>query len=203
MNSTFGIAGFFDPATIWGLQRHNEDFGQSLGVWGVPPGPYLVRAHSNGFIASLGQIIDVRPSARSASSIALRHSQTPANLTSYPVAAAGFGSAIEPAPAPADTTGTTGTADSSSDDHGDIAWRLRHLRRGVLKDATVTDELFAGLPDDAADTFGASGFGNRSFGSPAHLAANFFGGTPFSGQVNLLTTGSFDTPQQFFTVDSF
>jgi len=42
VNSTFGIAGFFDPATIWGLHRHNEDFGQTLGVWGVPPGPYLV-----------------------------------------------------------------------------------------------------------------------------------------------------------------
>ena len=42
VNSTFGIAGLFDPATIWGLQRHNEDFGQTLGVWGVPPGPYLV-----------------------------------------------------------------------------------------------------------------------------------------------------------------
>ncbi len=42
VNTTFGLAGFFDPATIWGLERHNEDFGQTLGVWGVPPGPYLV-----------------------------------------------------------------------------------------------------------------------------------------------------------------
>jgi len=42
VNTTFGIGGLFDPATIWGLQRHNEDFGQTLGVWGVPPGPYLV-----------------------------------------------------------------------------------------------------------------------------------------------------------------
>jgi phospholipid-binding lipoprotein MlaA len=42
VNSTFGIAGLFDPATIWGLPRHNEDFGQTLGWWGVPPGPYLV-----------------------------------------------------------------------------------------------------------------------------------------------------------------
>jgi phospholipid-binding lipoprotein MlaA len=42
VNTTFGVAGFFDPATIWGLPRHNEDFGQTLGWWGVPPGPYLV-----------------------------------------------------------------------------------------------------------------------------------------------------------------
>jgi len=42
VNTTFGVAGLFDPASIWGLERHNEDFGQTLGVWGVPPGPYLV-----------------------------------------------------------------------------------------------------------------------------------------------------------------
>ncbi len=42
VNTTFGVAGFFDPASGWGLVRHNEDFGQTLGVWGVGPGPYLV-----------------------------------------------------------------------------------------------------------------------------------------------------------------
>jgi len=42
VNTSFGVAGFFDPATGWGLVRHNEDFGQTLGVWGVGPGPYLV-----------------------------------------------------------------------------------------------------------------------------------------------------------------
>jgi len=167
----------------------------------LSPGPYLVRAHSNGFIASRGQIVDVRPSARSGSSIALQHSPTTGNPSSIPVAAAGFGASVEPASAPADATGTAGTADPS-DDHGDIAWRLRHLRRGVLKDATVTNELFAGLPNDETDGFGAR-LGNRSFGAPAHLAANFFAGTPFSGQVNLLTTGSFDSPQQLFSNNNF
>jgi phospholipid-binding lipoprotein MlaA len=42
MNSTFGLAGFLDPATHAGLVKHNEDFGQTLGVWGVPEGPYLM-----------------------------------------------------------------------------------------------------------------------------------------------------------------
>ena len=45
----------------------------------LSPGPYLVRAHSSGFMASRGQLVDVRPSARSASSIALRHSPTAGN----------------------------------------------------------------------------------------------------------------------------
>jgi phospholipid-binding lipoprotein MlaA len=42
LNFTLGWGGFFDPATAAGLAKHNEDFGQTLGVWGVPPGPYLM-----------------------------------------------------------------------------------------------------------------------------------------------------------------
>ncbi|HUI27875.1 MAG TPA: VacJ family lipoprotein [Candidatus Kryptonia bacterium] len=42
VNTTVGLAGFFDPATDWGLVFHDEDFGQTLGYWGVPAGPYLV-----------------------------------------------------------------------------------------------------------------------------------------------------------------
>jgi len=41
INSTAGL-GFFDPATKAGFERHDEDFGQTLGKWGVPPGPYLM-----------------------------------------------------------------------------------------------------------------------------------------------------------------
>jgi len=42
LNSTAGVAGIWDPATDVGLPQSDEDFGQTLGVWGVPPGPYLV-----------------------------------------------------------------------------------------------------------------------------------------------------------------
>jgi len=42
VNTTIGLAGFFDPATPLGLPKQNEDFGQTLGKWGVEPGPYLV-----------------------------------------------------------------------------------------------------------------------------------------------------------------
>jgi phospholipid-binding lipoprotein MlaA len=42
VNTSVGVAGFFDPATDFGLEGHREDFGQTLGYWGVPPGPYLV-----------------------------------------------------------------------------------------------------------------------------------------------------------------
>jgi phospholipid-binding lipoprotein MlaA len=42
INTTFGIYGLFDVATAIGIERHNEDFGQTLGTWGVGEGPYLV-----------------------------------------------------------------------------------------------------------------------------------------------------------------
>jgi phospholipid-binding lipoprotein MlaA len=42
INSTLGIAGLFDAAKYWGIEKSREDFGQTLGVWGVGPGPYLV-----------------------------------------------------------------------------------------------------------------------------------------------------------------
>jgi phospholipid-binding lipoprotein MlaA len=41
MNLTVGFGGLLDPATQAGLDRHEEDFGQTLGVWGVPAGPFL------------------------------------------------------------------------------------------------------------------------------------------------------------------
>jgi phospholipid-binding lipoprotein MlaA len=42
VNSTIGLAGLYDPATSFGWQRRNEDFGQTLGYYNVGAGPYLV-----------------------------------------------------------------------------------------------------------------------------------------------------------------
>jgi phospholipid-binding lipoprotein MlaA len=42
VNSVVGIFGLFDVATSLNLERHPEDFGQTLGYWGVPSGPYVV-----------------------------------------------------------------------------------------------------------------------------------------------------------------
>ena len=42
VNTTVGLAGIFDVATPLGLKKHNEDFGQTLGYWGVGSGPYVV-----------------------------------------------------------------------------------------------------------------------------------------------------------------
>ncbi len=42
VNSTVGVLGFMDPASDWGCTGRDEDFGQTLGTYGVPGGPYLV-----------------------------------------------------------------------------------------------------------------------------------------------------------------
>ena len=43
INTTIGLLGFFDPAESWfGLEEHDEDFGQTLGYWGVGAGPHIV-----------------------------------------------------------------------------------------------------------------------------------------------------------------
>jgi phospholipid-binding lipoprotein MlaA len=41
-NSTFGLLGIHDVASDWGYEKHNEDFGQTFGRWGVGTGPYLM-----------------------------------------------------------------------------------------------------------------------------------------------------------------
>ena len=41
INTTIGLGGLFDPATGMGLHKHEEDFGQTFAVWGIPRGPYL------------------------------------------------------------------------------------------------------------------------------------------------------------------
>lgn len=42
VNSTVGLLGLVDVASVVGLERHNEDFGQTLGRWGIGSGPYLM-----------------------------------------------------------------------------------------------------------------------------------------------------------------
>ena len=42
LNSTVGVAGIFDVASLADIEKHDEDFGQTLGHWGVGAGPYLV-----------------------------------------------------------------------------------------------------------------------------------------------------------------
>ena len=153
----------------------------------LPPGPYLVRVHLAGFLAARSAMVNVRPSTRSASSFTLRKegSETAPRITEASVAAIGA------APATAATK-------SGDRDETELGWRLRHLKRGVLRDA----ETLAGIPQDD-DWFVTDSvqFLGRAFGTSARAATALFSDLSLGGQVNLLTTGAFDNPLQLLQLD--
>lgn len=60
LNTTLGIGGLLDPASDAGLDRNNEDFGQTMGHWGMPAGPYLMVPFLGPFTVrdALGEVAD-------------------------------------------------------------------------------------------------------------------------------------------------
>ena len=117
----------------------------------LPPGPYLVRVHMAGFLAARSTMINVRPSARSASSFTLRREGSPNAPRIAEASVAGTAAGAAPA--------GTRTGDR---DEGELGWRLRHLKRGVLKET----DTFVALPEDGNWFLGDSiEFIGRAFGS--------------------------------------
>ena len=64
INTTIGVLGLIDVASQTGFEKHNEDFGQTLGYWGVGSGPYIVLPlfGSSTLRDSVGLLADSRPS---------------------------------------------------------------------------------------------------------------------------------------------
>lgn len=154
----------------------------------LPPGPYLLRVHLAGFMAARSTMVNVRPSTRSASSFILRRAASAAapRITEASVAASGA--------VPAGAAAKSGDRDES-----ELGWRLRHLKRGVLRDA----DTLAGIPKDDDDWFITDSFEflGRAFGTSARKAGALFSDLSLGGQVNLLTTGAFDNPLQLLQLD--
>jgi hypothetical protein len=167
----------------------------------LPPGAYIVRAHLEGYATSAREIVQVRARAAAPHSPRLRRLDAAIGTTGVvparPIMAAG----ALPVSDAAAAEGTTASA--GGDDHGETAWRLRHLKRTVLRDTTGRVEVGeqADLAASAFDRANISFLG-RAFESPARLASALFGDFPFTGQVNLLTTSSFDRPQDLFAMDA-
>ena len=167
----------------------------------LPPGPYLVRARLSGFIAPRGQVVQVLPSGNALSPIALRHVSS-SSIVSPPLVPASVGPVASPeAPAqPEAAPAPAADGHESGIDGDELAWRLRHARRSILND--VQQVLVAAAASGPSGLGPTHGFG-RAMESSARLATNFFVGTPFSGQLNLLTTSSFDAVQDMFAPRAF
>jgi hypothetical protein len=166
----------------------------------LPPGPYLVRAHREGFAASGRQVVDVTASSPSKFSLTLhRLGPGPESVgtsgTAPAVLAAGFGATQ--APDAPDETGEDGES-VGPHEHTEMAWRMRHAPRGVLKDSV--DYVDAG-ESAVNEGLGEPVSGDRFGGSQDRWAASLFNDLPFSGEVNLLTTSSFDRPQELFSTN--
>jgi hypothetical protein len=151
----------------------------------LPPGEYLLRAHMLGFAASSGLMVRVggptpfqRVQLRRLEGAVGSAGAAPTPVVARPIIAAGFDL----------PRGTESTADAASADghpHDEAAYRLRHLKRSILKDAAP----ILVFTDDQSPVPSSSLFG-RAVGSAASLATSLFTDFPFSGEVNFLTTGA-------------
>ncbi len=146
------------------------------------PGPYLVRAHLEGYLPARSSMVTVRPSSLTLSTFTMRR----AGPASDPrVARAGLG-----------VTDTDPATPGGSRDDSEVAWRLRHLKRSILRDTTA----FADIPAEEEEWFLTDSIEllGRAVGSSARV---LFADSPLNGQVNLLTTGAFDTPGQLLQLE--
>jgi hypothetical protein len=161
----------------------------------LTPGSYLVQAQLGGFVASRTKVVLVRKGTRAISNVSLRRAEV-----RRPVLAAGLGVQSETAPVEDESPAAEAAVPAPDhDDHSELAWRIRHTRRGVLKGTSET-EVPLDEPDvEMFDDPMVGEFLERGLSSPARFAAALFAETPFSGQVNLLTSGSFDQPEQLFS----
>ena len=162
----------------------------------LPLGEYVLRAHLPGFAAPRRELVRLAHST-TASVYRLemrRLDQTTATsgveppVAARPIMAAGFALPASAAPA-AEENG------KDEHPHNETAWRLRHIKRSILKDTAshvALRDTDAPLPDPSLLT--------RTVDSAAALATAIFSDLPFSGEVNLLTTRAFG-PGQLMTGD--
>jgi hypothetical protein len=147
----------------------------------VPAGPYLVRAHLQGFVPPRGRVISVNPGARQNSTLSLTRLATGAET---------------PAVLAAGVTDSSTSEPEDKHEHGEMEWRLRHATRSVLKDAQHAAAGVVGDDSTFGDSFTELG---RAVGHSARLASALFADLPLTGQLNLLTTTSFERPQDLFS----
>ena len=151
----------------------------------LPPGEYLLRAHMLGFAASTGLMVRVngttpfqRVQLRRLDGAVATSGTTP--VAARPIIAAGFD-------LPIGTETKDGSASAGGHPHDEAAWRTRHLPRSILKDAAP---ILVFTEDDEETFTPTSSLFGRAMGSAANIASSFFTDFPFSGEVNILTTGA-------------
>jgi hypothetical protein len=145
----------------------------------------------NGFAASARRFVRVGASDAE-QQFALRRldtSRSPEPVAARPIMAAGFDLPRGPQP---DTRGEPDEGKPGDHPHDELSWRLRHIRRGILKDAAPAVVLADPEPAATSSLFG------RAVDSAAMFASSLFTDFPLRGEVNLLTTSAFGPGQMLF-----
>lgn len=168
----------------------------------LPAGDYLIRVHRSGYVSSRSLIVLAGPGANTTWSFVLKpqlaRSVDPRTAKSQAILSAGFvGSEASIAPANPEPAAEE---DETSHDHSEVAWRLKHLKRSVLKESTGQAVFDDGTDPAEFDRAVADLFTRQT--GPAQVAASLLSHFPLAGQVNLLTTGAFDSPQQLVSAGS-
>jgi hypothetical protein len=168
----------------------------------LPAGTYLVRVHRAGFGAPNSLVVRVTAGGAAAHDVVLTPirdaSMRPTGLDGSEILAAGLGGSAS-LPPPAATGIDSAPVDEGREathDHGEFAWRLRHLRRSVLQESVERIVLDGGNDDE--DGMAGTFFG-RAMTAPARAAAALFTDLPLTGKVNLLTSSSFNTTEQLLS----
>lgn len=169
-----------------GVQFAVSDERGRFSFYGLKPGPYLVRAVLPGYTTSRRELVQVLPAHAAWQAFRLsRVGVAEGDLPERPV------------------LGASVVGSAETHDHSAVAWRLRHLRRSVLRDegpsaTDVTEEsgrtVDAWLAGRELDRLARAGL--PSFGL---VQDGWLPGLSLTGQVQLLTASNFDTPQELFS----
>ncbi|RPJ62932.1 MAG: TonB-dependent receptor, partial [Acidobacteria bacterium] len=158
-----------------------EAVGDGQGELGIPA---LVRAHLAGFARSNRQFVQVGPGGVARFSVTLQRIPGPDDPPA--VLAAGLASSAVP-PSSAGTAGEE--SEAATTDRSEQAWRLRHLKRSILKEAERA--ALDGGHEQPPGGDGTFSFLTRALGSSAQFIADL----PLTAQVNFLTSGTFEGGQ--------
>ena len=154
----------------------------------LPAGPYLVRAHLQGYTPTRARIVQVTTASRD---ISIALTKVTGKSDEPQVLQAGV------AGVDGDSESTAGEADT--EDHSELAWRLRHIRRSVLRDVDTGVLPAVNEGSFMEDSLGALA---KALGNPVRYASDFISDLPLNGQINLLTSTSFDRPQNLFSLQN-
>lgn len=148
----------------------------------LPAGEYMLRVHMVGFISARCDRVRVGSARENIQTIRLQRSDPADTTGARPILTAGV-------------AGPTSDSPSGADDPSETAWRLRHIKRSILRDnggVSIADAAASqSIPDVTGALFGRA-LDNAA--AIATAASAFFAGTPFTGEVNLLTTSAVGQP---------